>query len=148
MHRTLVLGVSLLTCFALRPAPGQDHPKTVTTKAAKSRGELDAPDENIKHGRALNDPYNVIPAPAAKGGEQTRESACRIHVDNRTPWSIDIYTDGGFRGTIAPWDDMYGNVGCGNTTFYGRAVFKGDVVQTWGPTVSYVDSALTWFLTQ
>jgi hypothetical protein len=145
--RTMILVSSLAACVALRPAIGQDHPKSATAKAAHSRGEAGAADPNIKHDRAANDPSNKIPAPAAKGGTKTRSGACRIHIDNRTDLYIDIYTDGNFRGTISPWDDMYGYVGCGNTVFYGRATFTDGSVNTFGPSSYYVDGAFTWTLT-
>jgi hypothetical protein len=146
-HVALILGTVLSIGLVLQPAIGQDHPKTATTKSTKSRGDAKAADPNIKHDRAANDPNAKIEAPAAKGGPKSRQSACRIHIDNRTGLYIDIFTDGNYRGQISPWDDSYAYVGCGGTTFYGRATFSDGSVRTWGPAVYYVDGAFTWSLT-
>jgi hypothetical protein len=146
-HSALIVVLALSVGIASRPAAGQDHPKSATTKATTSRGDANTPDPNIKHDRAANDPNAKIEAPAAKGGAKTRQAACRIHIDNRTGLYIDIFTDGNFRGTISPYDDTYGYVECGNTTFYGRATFTNGSVRTWGPAVYFVDGSFTWSLT-
>jgi hypothetical protein len=143
---TLALGLTLgLGVVVL--AQGQGHPTSATTKAQKTRGESGAKDENIKQDRAPNDPNSKMEAPADKGGPKTRGGACRIHIDNRTPWYIDIYTDGSYRGQVSPFGDSYGYVGCGDTNFYGRATFTDGSTRVWGPSVYYVGGTFTWTVT-
>ena len=160
MNRRLICSILVLglaSCLGTGVAPAQEkekaqeqgkaHPKSGTSKAATPRGATGEKDENIKHDRTANDPNAKVEAPPEKGGPKTRQASCRIHIDNRTPWIVDIYTDGDYRGEISRYGDSYGWVGCGNTTFYGRATFTDGSVKVWGPTVYYVDGTFTWSLT-
>ena len=141
----LVLGLAYGLGVGVRPAQGAEHPKSATTKAAMSRGGAGEKDDNIKQDRAPNDPNAKTEAPPDKGGAKSRQYAsCQIHIDNRTPWYVDIYTDGNYRGQISPWGDSYGYVGCGGTVFYGRATFTDGSVRTWGPANYFVDGSFTW----
>ncbi len=136
----------ILVALAVRPAEAQQHPNSATATAQKSRGEAGEKDENIKKDRQPNDLNTKIEAPPEKGGPKGRSSYCRVHFDNRTPWYIDLYTDGNYRGEISPFDDLYGWVGCGETSLYGRATFRGGSVQTWGPSAYDIGSEFTWHL--
>jgi hypothetical protein len=147
IHSTLIVGLALGLSIVSREAIGQDHPKSATTKASQSRGDSNAKDENIKNDRAPNDPNAKIEAPPEKGGPKTRQASCHVHIDNRTPYYAEIYTDGSYRGEISPWGDLTGYVGCGNTRFYARAFFRGGGMKVWGPSAYYVDGAFTWELT-
>lgn len=139
----LSLGVGIQSATAQTPK----HPQSATSAAQKTRGDANAKDENIKHDQTPNDPNAKVEAPPDKGGPKTRGMACHLHVDNRTPWYIYIYTDGDYRGEVSPYGDLVGYVGCGDTTVYGRATFTDGSVKTWGPTVYYIDGPFTWHLT-
>jgi hypothetical protein len=142
---TLLLALALSpAAFLLAQAP--QHPTTGDTKSAKSRGASDAKDENIKQDSKPNDPNAKIEAPPDKGGPKTRGGSCRIHIDNRTPYYVSVYTDGQYRGQVSPYGDSVGYVGCGDTTVYGRATFTDGSVLTWGPTVYFLDGSFTWTL--
>jgi hypothetical protein len=153
MNRNLIrymLWLLLVANLGLAPslASGQQPSNSATSKAQKSRGAPGSKDEHIKHAQQPNDPNAPAVAPPDKGGPKTRGIACRIHIDNRTPWYVDVYTDGDYRGQVSPWGDSYGWVGCGNTNLYGVATFSDGSNLTWGPTVRSVDGTLTWSLTQ
>lgn len=128
-------------------AQTQQHPKSGTTAAQKTRGDSNAKDENIKKDRQPNDPNAKVEAPPEKGGPKSRGYACHLDIDNRTPWIIDIYVDGNYRGQVSRYGDLVGYVGCGDTRLYGRATFTDGSEKTWGPTVYYLDSAFTWSIT-
>jgi hypothetical protein len=146
IRSTLILGIAL-SFAGLAAAQNEQHPKSATTKAEKSRGTADAKDENIKQDRKANDPSSKLEAPPEKGGPKSRGSAlCPAHIDNRTRWYIDVYTDGDYRGQVSPFGDLIGWVGCGYTKFYARATFDDGTVFTWGPTSYYVDGTFTWKL--
>src|SRR5450755_2563494 len=117
IRSSLLLGLALTVGVAFQPARAQDsHPKEGTTKSAQSRSAAGAKDENVKKDRQANDPQAKVEAPPDKGGPKTRSAACHIHIDNRTKWYVDVYTDGDYRGEVSPWGDSTGYVGCGNTT--------------------------------
>jgi len=147
LYSTIVVGLALSLGFAPIAAVAQDHPKAASAKATKSRGDATAKDENIKQDAGPNDPNAKIPAPPDKGGPKTRGSYCLVDVDNRTPYYISVYTDGNYRGQVSPYGDLVGYVGCGNTRLYGKATFTDGSVQTFGPSVYYVDGKFTWSLT-
>jgi hypothetical protein len=118
-------------------------PKARGDKAQK--GEAGGTDTNIKTPRAANNQGAAgSPAPAAKGGPKSRATACSFHVDNRTPYYIDIYTNGNYRGTVAPWDDLYGYVEYG-AALYGRAEFEDGTFLYWRR--SSASCPMTWILT-
>ena len=120
----------------------QSRPRARGDKAQK--GEAGGTDANIKTPRAPNTQGGAAnPAPAAKGGPKSRATACRFHLDNRTPYSIDIYTDGSYRGTAAPWDDLYGWVEYG-ADLYAKAPFIDGTFLYWHrPATS---CPMTWIL--
>jgi len=76
--------------------------------------------------------------------EQTRGDYCKVIVDNWTSYSIDIYVDGEWAGTVAAWDEGYTWAIEGKTKLYGESVGG---TKYWG--ASYVDcySQYTWKLT-
>jgi hypothetical protein len=59
---------------------------------------------------------------------------CRVDVDNWTPWKVQIYVDGTFRGLVSPWGDGVTYTGAGPTRVYARAEFTDGSALTWGPT--------------
>jgi hypothetical protein len=65
-------------------------------------------------------------------------------LDNSTPWYIDVYVDGSFRGTMGPWDDAQAYAIAGNTRLYARAEFDDGSVRTWGPNVVFVGRGETY----
>jgi len=97
------------------------------TKAEKTRGA--GPDPNIKvDGPQNSSPVPNTQAPPEKGGEKSRGGCCWQPVDNYTGYWVNIYIDGRFSGTVAPWG--YGNAyNCGST-LYATAP---DTPLSWGP---------------
>lgn len=148
MKNTLIRS-ALLLGFALSLGVGADvHAQQTTSnatvRAQKARGVAGAEDENIKIPRQPNDPNAKQEAPPEKGGPKTRGGSCWVHVDNRTPWYVDIYTDGQYRGQVSPWGDSSGAIGCGNTNLYGVAEFRDGSRYTWGPSVYIINGVFTW----
>jgi len=117
----------------------QPRQKSESTKATTSRSR--GADPNIKKQRGRNSAMKEAPAPANKGAGRARGAAiARVLVDNSTPWYIDIYVDGSYRGTIEPWGDAYANALAGETHVYARAEFDNGTVKTWGPKVVFIDN--------
>jgi hypothetical protein len=144
--RFVLLLATVLSSAAFLLAQTPQHPASGSTKSTKSRGASDAKDENIKQDSQPNDPNVKTEAPPDKGGPKTRGASCRIHIDNRTGYYVNIYTDGQYRGQVSPYGDSIGYVGCGDTNFYARAVFNDGSVLTWGPSGYFVDGSFTWTL--
>src|SRR5437867_3894684 len=76
--------------------------QTVSDKAQQFRGNAQE-DPNVRAKRAANDRSKTTPAPANKSEQATRGGICVVHVDNRTPWVIDVYVDGDYAGTVGRW---------------------------------------------
>jgi hypothetical protein len=117
----------------------KDEGKVIETKGVKveqTRGD----DPHIKEAKPVNDEV-VAKKPAE---EAARTSYCKVIVENWTGYTIDIYVDGYYEGTVAAWGDGYTYTYSGNAELYGKSV--GGTV-TWGP--KYIDcgSQYTWQLT-
>ncbi|MCD4683585.1 MAG: hypothetical protein K8R86_09915 [Bacteroidales bacterium] len=84
----------------------------------------------------------VVPKPEEK--EKARADYCKVIIDNWTGYSIDVYVDGDYAGTVAAWSDGYTWAIEGKTQLYAETV--GGTVY-FGPT--YVDCYYehTWKLT-
>jgi hypothetical protein len=147
MKRTLVS--ALLTSFVLAitlatatRSNAQQPPEATAgkseTKAQKARGAADSdPNIKVQRGAQTTEP----PAPPQKGGQKTRGALCLLTVDNWTPWLIDVYIDGVFEGTVAPWGD--GSIFTpDNPVLYARSG-----ASFWGPTrARCVNSTYRWKL--
>jgi len=97
MKKTLLLAVvfTVATLFSVSTVFAQET-KVVNVKAVKvekSRGE----NPNIKQARPTSD----IAAPKP---DKSRGEICTIGFENFTGYSIDVYVDGIYRGTMAPWE--------------------------------------------
>ena len=149
MKKTIIQNIVMLcTLLAVLSAPhsvfGQQksHKKkqTIETKA------LSSPSDEVT---SLKRPENEKnPQPQAKTrGDVYGSSYSDIIVNNYTGYSIDIYVDGSFRGTIAPYDKKVTWAVPGNTRLYAKAVFNDGSYTYWGPTVTYTGYEYTWKLT-
>jgi len=133
-----------------KTAPGPGDKAQVVNDTAKTRG-AGAVNPNIKSADTKNNSKQQTPPPPNKGGA-TRGAGpyeCGIHVDNHTPWRIEIYVDGNYAGTVNSWGDVAGITGNGPSTLYGIARFSSDLPDLeWGPTVFNcpAGSVYTWRL--
>jgi len=130
------------------PASPAGKPQVVND-TAKARG-AGATNPNIKNANTKNDSKQQTPPPPNKGGAARGSGPyeCGIHVDNHTPWRIEIYVDGSYAGTVNSWGDVAGITGNGATTLYGIARFENASDLEWGPTVFNcpAGSVYTWRL--
>lgn len=69
-----------------------------------------------------------------------------IIIDNYTNFTIDIYVDGNYRGTIAAWDKRTTWAVPGNTKLYAKATFDDGTYYYWGPDVVLTGYEYTWQL--
>ena len=114
--------------------------KTIETKA------ISTPSNEVG---ALKKPTNEKnPKPEKKTrGDVYGSDYSDIIVDNYTGYSIDIYVDGSFRGTIAPYDKKVTWAVPGNTRLYAKATFDDGSYLYWGPNTTYTGYEYTWSLT-
>jgi len=111
--------------------------------SAKSRGAGD--DENITDDTKANNPDAEMATPPDKGGEAAR-AGCKIKVDNWTPWKIQVFVNGVYRGLIQSWGDGRGYYGGARHTLYGVADFTDGSRRTWGPSAFNCRGSYTWKL--
>jgi hypothetical protein len=119
--------------------------KAAKTRGAKASGAL----EQLKGQK--NNAQAEVQAPPNKGGKKTRGPVCRLHVDNRTRWIIQLGVNGEYVGTVAPYGDAYGtffNLSSGDYRLFGLAEFDNPSDNmTWGPvTTRCPSSEFTWTL--
>jgi len=158
-HRLAGIVVAFVVVFAMlasaqnapvTPAPKGQAAMNAEDKPKKSRGS--GPDANIKKDEkdvATN--AQEPAAPPQKGGQKQRgPNDCWVTADNYSPWFINVYVDGTYRGQVSPWGKGVVNAGAGNTTLYGRANLPDGSSNTWGPRVFSCtsDDTFTWTLRQ
>ncbi|HEY9362159.1 MAG TPA: hypothetical protein VIQ00_02775 [Chitinophagaceae bacterium] len=69
-----------------------------------------------------------------------------IIIDNWTGYTIDVYVDGDYRGTIAAWDKKVTWAIPGNTKLYAKATFSDGSYLYWGPSTVKTGYEYTWKL--
>src|SRR5438105_2561837 len=115
--RRAVTVLAALAALSPSPAPHAAPPaaKVIETHAQKMRG--DGKDENVKSTSVTNDPNKRVPPPPAKAAHKERGDArhCDIHVDNRTPWKVQIFIDGEFEELVPAWGDATSGTVVGKT---------------------------------
>jgi len=89
---------------------------------------------------------NVPGSPATEDktkGDVYGSDYCDVTIDNWTGYSIDIYIDGAFRGTLAPYDKRVTWAIPGTTKLYAEAY---GTSYYWGTYSFSCDYAYTWKL--
>ena len=109
--------------------------KNIDSKAAKIESTRGS-NPNIVTAKPANDVPAVKPAEA-------RGNTCTVNVVNHTGYTIDIYVDGNYKGTVSAYGTGYTTAIPGSTKLYGQSVGG---TMYWGP--SYVDCgySYTWNL--
>lgn len=124
-------------------------PSTFAQSKAKKKQTIEAKamSEANEEVTKLMRPSNNADAPAAPNrGDNYGASMSDIIVDNYTGWYIDIYVDGEFRGTLAPWDKRVTWAIPGATTLYAKATFDDGSYRYWGPTSAETGYQYQWNL--
>ena len=144
ISKLVILSSLFAIAFAHNPVLAQQrNSKKKQTIEAKA---ISVPTDKVT---ALNRPANEKnPKPEAKTrGDVYGSNYSDIIVDNYTGYSIDIYVDGSYRGTIAPYDKKVTWAVPGNTRLYAKATFDDGSYLYWGPSVTYTGYEYTWKLT-
>jgi hypothetical protein len=114
--------------------------KTIETKA------ISTPSNEVAALKKPANEKNPKPEKKTRGGVYGSDYS-DIIIDNYTGYSIDIYVDGSFRGTIAPYDKKVTWAVPGNTRLYGKTTFDDGSYLHWGPSTTYTGYEYTWQLT-
>ena len=127
---------------------------TITSSVAqtKQKKTIETVSKQKKAGEAIVDitvpkATNVEGKPAAEDksrGDVYGSSYCDVTIDNWTGYSIDIYIDGSYRGTIAPYDKRVTWAIPGTTKLYAEST---GTTYYWGPYTFGCDYSYTWKLT-
>jgi hypothetical protein len=129
----------LVTDLAIAQQTTTRKKKTIEVKATS------APSDEVA---TLKRPANEKnPKPETKTrGDVYGANYSDIIIDNYTGYSVDIYVDGSFRGTIAAYDKKVTWAVPGNTRLYAKAVFNDGSYLYWGPDTTYTVYEYTWHL--
>lgn len=103
------------------------------------KGKAGAKDENIKEEITVNDPDKEI---------EKQRGGCGVNFRNHTPWTIKVYANGYYRGTVYGYSTLSVYTSCKvRLVLYGRANFTDGTFLKWGPYVYYTRHAwFTWNL--
>lgn len=131
----ITLVAFLTSAFFYTASAQEKEAKIINAKAAK-----------IDNTRGAN-PNIVTPKPTddtkAKLQEQARGGSCTVYINNHTGYTIDVYVDGNYKGTVGAYSTGYTYAIPGQTKLYGQSIGG---TMYWGP--SYVDCqySYTWNL--
>lgn len=148
MRRLLIAASAFcFMLFAANSAMAQAKkatPKKKETITAKAMTEKNEAVDALK--RPENDKANPTPKPASTRGDVYGANYSDIIVSNLTGYTIDVYVDGNYRGTIAPYDRRVTWAVPGNTVLYAKAPFSDGSYYYWGPTTVKTGYQYTWTL--
>ena len=82
------------------------------------------------------------------GAEPIAKEQCQLHVDNRTPWKVQVFVDERFAGVVAPWGDSLGSYDSGERHIEALAEMRDAEPVSWGPQRVVCKGEFTWPLTR
>lgn len=132
----VVLVAFLGTMVAPSVIQAQVKAKVNVDEKAKVFEKTRGADENIKTAKPTEDVK-------ANKVEKTRGELCYIYVYNYTGYSVDIYIDGDWMGTIGAYSSAYTYAYPGNTKAYGKSIGG---TMYWGPHYFDCENEYTWNL--
>src|SRR5258708_5974349 len=149
MKKTIISKLVMLTALFTFLIMGNSVIAQQKTSKKKKTIEAKANAAPSNEVAALKRPANEKnPKPETKTrGDVYGSNYSDIIIDNYTGYSIDVYVDGSFRGTIAPYDKKVTWAVPGNNRLYGKAVFDDGSYLYWGPDTPYTGYEYTWKLT-
>jgi hypothetical protein len=148
MKKTILFSASLLLLSLVTHAQGKSP--ELKKEVIESKAES-APNAEVA---ALSRPTNDNKGPksnaAKKGAKESGEvygmEYSDVVIDNWTDHNIDIYINGNYRGSIAPWDKRVTWAIPGNNKLYAKAVFRDGSYKYWGPRNTTTGYNYTWKL--
>ncbi|MCW5908340.1 MAG: hypothetical protein KIS94_10795 [Chitinophagales bacterium] len=117
MKRTVLFATMalLFTVFATNVNAQEGNRKRIDLKAQDLKESGANPE--VKADRPATD----APKTGTRG---SGPGTCYAYLHNYTSYTIDIYVDGYWEGTLSAWGDAYVATGTGYTTMYGRSIGK------------------------
>ena len=148
IKKTILFSAALLLFGLISQAQGKApelKKEVIIAKAASAPNAMVA---------ALNRPANenkgTKSMSAKKAGKESGEVYGKdysdVVIDNWTEYYIDVYINGKYRGTVAPWDKRVTWAIPGENTIYAKAVFKDGSYFYWGPRTTTTGYTYTWEL--
>ena len=110
----------------------------INTKSVKVDEKTRGADANIITPKPTDDK-----AIEKSRGPEYGDDYCDININNNTGYTIDIYVDGCYRGTIYAWERKVTWAIPGRTKFYGKSIGG---TYTWGPWYFDCRWQYTWSL--
>ena len=149
MSKKILVILFVVICFVLSSSfslgIADDTQKEETAKQEQQadskaeKGKIGEKDENIKEEATANDPDKEI---------EKQRGGCGVIYQNHTPWTIQVYANGYYRGTVYGYSTLSVYTSCRTRlVLYGRADFTNGTFLKWGPYVYYTRHAwFTWNL--
>jgi hypothetical protein len=131
----LLRGLSLgLLCLALAQSVGSPAAYSQTKETPIKAEKGPPPSDYPLTPRKPND--TTSPASRSRGSGF-------LHVDNQTPWTVDVYGSGVYIGTIGPFGDLGVYYTPGSLRLYAQANFADGSTLHWGPSYRSIISGRT-----
>ncbi len=150
-----LLAAAQLILFAEK-STGKKSSVITSDVLLKEVGDLTKDQKNAKLAKALADLYNSM-GNKASADEYTKlakeyealagstRGYCWVRVNNYSSWTIDVYIDGWYKGTLSPGYYSYFKIWEGYTKLYAEGTYTD---YYWGPVYQDIaeDETFTWNL--
>ncbi|MEO5945247.1 MAG: hypothetical protein ABIP79_00410 [Chitinophagaceae bacterium] len=143
MKKQLILLTSLMVIGLGFTANAQTKPNL------KKETIISSPVPSADEAAALKRPVNSKGKPAMEDksrGDVYGPDYSDVVIDNWTGYYLDIYVNGDYRGTVAPWEKKVTWGIPGTNRLYAKAVFDDGSYLYWGPKATYTGYQYTWKL--
>jgi hypothetical protein len=146
-----VIAIGLALSLAIQGSASlAQKPKENSAENKGQKVEAGSRSITLPSGNVTNNPKDMKPAPASKGGSaRGGYYSAMVRIDNRTPWKIQIFANGNYMGIVAPYGDSYIPSTSGNLILQGKGDFTDGTTYRWGPRAIYLDpgDTFTWSIT-
>jgi len=146
MKKSLLLAGTLLLVGLMYQTSVSAQGKPARKKQTIEAKAISTPNADVDK---LKRPENEKkPKPEVKSrGDVYGSNYSDIVIDNYTGYYMDIYVEGNFRGTVAPYDKRVTWAIPGNNKLYAKTVFSDGSYLYWGPSYVNTGYSYTWKLT-
>ncbi len=140
--QTLLLAVLVLIGFGFtaNAQPTNLHKQALVSKAMSTPIPLVT--NLVRHLNVKNKPAVEIKSRGDVYGADYSD----VIIDNWSGYYVDIYVNGNYRGTCAPYDKRVTWAIPGQNTLYAKAVFDDGSYVYWGPQTTVTGYEYTWKL--
>ena len=135
------LSIILIVFISMNESAAQPNEDSVVISKGISSDSKQS-DENIIVPKGNNKGDKKKDMPVSRSADNI-DQLCTVVTQNKTPWQIDIYIGGEYKGTVAPNENRVAWTINGDTRIYAKSP---KAKKAWGPLLFYCKKDYVWVL--